>query len=88
MKLRNFLIGTGLTALLSGCGSIIPRASEEDLLQYRHRMELSAIPQAASCLKEGEYFIPECGLGHLCSDGGFASNNFLGQGTGSWPHNL
>ncbi len=58
MKLRNFLVGTGLTALLSGCGSVIPRASEEDLLEYR-KTELANAPQAVSCLKEGEYFVPD-----------------------------
>jgi hypothetical protein len=61
MKLHNLLIGTGLTALLLGCGSIIPRASEEDLLQYR-KMELANAPQAVSCLKEGEYLIPDAVL--------------------------
>ncbi len=59
MKLRNFLIGTGLAALLSCCGSVIPRASEEDLLQYRQRIESVNTSPAASCLKEGEYFIPD-----------------------------
>ncbi len=58
MKLRNLLIGTGLVALLSNCGSIIPRAGEEDLLEYR-KTELANAPQAVSCLKEGEYIIPD-----------------------------
>ncbi len=54
----NKLATLGLTALLLGCGSVIPRANEEDLLQYR-KMELANAPQAVSCLKEGEYLIPD-----------------------------
>lgn len=54
----NKLAAFGLVALLSGCGSVIPRASEEDLLQYR-KIELANAPQAVSCLNEGEYLIPD-----------------------------